>query len=99
MTGLVKSVCQCKVFTTNEKLNEGYLVWLIEGSIKRYRTLAQVRWNIDGCDLVIRTAIVRKSDGVYKRPVVMLAPLLARSDDFAILQKSRAGETAAAINY
>ena len=83
-----------------QKPEEGHIVWLIEDSIKRcYHNLAQVRWTIDGSELVIRSAIVRKSDGVYKRPVVMLAPLLARIDNFAILQKSRAGEIAASVNY
>ena len=61
--------------TSNEILKEGDLVWLIEDSNKRgYYNLGRVVETNDGSDGVIRSAIVRTNDGVYKRPVVKLAP-------------------------
>ena len=83
--------------TANETLKEGDLVWLIEDSDKRgYYNLGRVTETIDGSDGVIRSAIVRTNDGVYKRPVVKLAPVLPGKDVFAM--ENRAGDIAAELN-
>ena len=83
--------------TANEILKEGDLVWLIEDSDKRgYYNLGRVTETIDGSDGVIRSAIVRTNDGVYKRPVVKLAPVLPGKDVFAM--ENRAGDIAAELN-
>ena len=83
--------------TANETLKEGDLVWLIEDSDKRgYYKLGRVTETIDGSDGVIRSAIVRTNDGVYKRPVVKLAPVLPGKDVFAM--ENRAGDIAAELN-
>ena len=50
---------------------------------------------INGSDGVIRSAIVRTNDGVYKRPVVKLAPVLPGKDVFAM--ENRAGDVAAEL--
>ena len=82
--------------TSNENLEEGDLVWLIEDSDKRgYYNLYLVTETIDGSDGVIRSAIVRTNDGVYKRPVVKLAPVPPGKDVFAI--ENRAGDVAAEL--
>ena len=71
--------------TANETLKEGDLVWLIEDNDKRgYYNLARVTETIDVSDGVIRRATVRTNDGVYKRPVVKLAPVLTGEDIFAM---------------
>ena len=71
--------------TANETLKEGDLVWLIEDSDKSgYYNLGRVAETIDGDDGVIRSAIVQTNDGVYKRPVVKLAPVLPGKDVFAM---------------
>ena len=44
---------------------------------------------------MIRSAIVLTKDGVYKRPVVKLAPVLPGKDVFAM--ESRAGDVAAEL--
>ena len=83
--------------TANETLKEGDLVWLIEDSDKRgYYNLGRVTETIDGSDGVIRSATVRTNDGVYKRPVVKLAPVLPGKDVFAM--ENRAGDIAAELN-
>ena len=72
--------------TANEKLKEGNLVWLIEDSDKRgHYKLGSV----------IRSALVRTNDGVYKKPVVKLAPVLPGKDVFAM--ENRAGDIAAEL--
>ena len=77
-------------------IKEGDLVWLIEDSDKRgYYNLGQVAETIDGSDGVIWSAIVRTHDGVYKRPVVKLAPVLPGKDVFAM--ENRAGDVAAEL--
>ena len=82
--------------TVNETLKEGDLVWLNEDSNKRgYHNLGRVTETIDGSDGVIRSAIVRTKDGVYKRPVVKLAPVLPGKDAFAM--ENRAGDVAAEL--
>ena len=85
--------------TTNETLKKGDLVCLIEDSNKRgYLNLGRVTETIDGSDGsdgVIRSAIVRTNDGVYKRPVVKLAPVLPGKDVFAM--ENRAGDVEAEL--
>ena len=62
-------------------LKEGDLVWLIEDSNQRgYYNLGRVTEIIDESDGVIRSAKVRTKDGVYKKPVVKLAPVLPGKD-------------------
>ena len=71
--------------TANENLKEGNLVWLIEDSNKRgHYNLGRVMETMNGSDGVIRLAIVQTNDGVYKRPVVQLAPVLLGKDVFAM---------------
>ena len=82
--------------TANETLKEGDFVWFIEDSEKRgYYNLGRVTETIDGSDGVIRSAIVRTNYGVYKRPVVKLAPVLTGKDVFAM--ENRAGDVAAEL--
>ena len=70
--------------TAKKTLKEGNLVWLITDTNKRgYYNLGQVTETINGSDGVIRSAIVQTTDGVYKRPVVKLAPVLPEKDVFA----------------
>ena len=57
--------------------------------------LCRVTETIDGSDGVTRSAIVQTIDGVYKRPIVKLAPILPGKDVFAI--KNRAGDVAAEL--
>ena len=62
---------------------------MIEDSDKRgYYKLVRVTEIIDGSDGVIRSAIVRTNDGVYKKPVVKLAPKLPGKDVFAMENKA-----------
>ena len=82
---------------TNETLKEGDLVLLIEDSDKRgYYNLGWVTETIGRSDGVIRSAIVRRNDWVYKRPVVKLAPVKPGKDVFAM--ENRAGDIAAELN-
>ena len=70
---------------------------MVEDSDKRgYCNLGRIAETIDGSDGVIRSAIVRTNDGVYKRPVVKLAPVLTGKDVFAM--ENRAGDIAAELN-
>ena len=70
---------------TNETLKEFGLVWLIEDSDKRgYYNPGRVTGTNNESDGVIRSAIVRTNDGVYKSPVVKLAPVLSGKDGFAM---------------
>ena len=69
---------------------------MIEDSNRRgYYNLSRVTETIDGSDGVTRSAIVRTNDGVYKRPVVKLAPVLPGKDVFAM--ENRAGDVAAEL--
>ena len=69
---------------------------MIEKSDKRgHYNLGRVTETIDGSDGVIPSAIVRMNDGVYKRPVVKLAPVLTGEDVFAV--ENRAGDVAAEL--
>ena len=81
--------------TANENLTEGGLVWLIEDSDRRgYYNLGRVTETIEGSDGVIRSVKVRTNDGVYKRPVVKLPPVLLNSKDVFVMEK-RAGDVKA----
>ena len=57
-------------------LNIGDLVWLVDDNLKRshYR-MARVIETYPGKDGVVRSALIKTSDGTLKRPVVKLAPL------------------------
>ena len=80
----------------NETLKEGDLIWLIVDSDKRgYYNLGWVGETIDGSDGEIRSAIVWTNEGVYKRPVVNLAPVLPGKDVFEM--ENRAGDVAAEL--
>ena len=84
--------------TTNENLKEGDLVWLIEDSDKRgYYKLARVVETMGGSDGVIRPTKVRTNAGVYKRPVVKLAPVLPNEKD-VFTKQNRAGDVKAELN-
>ena len=74
----------------NANLTEGHRVWLIEESNKRgYYNLSRVTETIGGPDGVIRSAIIQTNDGVYKRPVVKLAPVLPGKDVFTMENRAR----------
>ena len=74
---------------TNEPLTEDDLVWLIEDSDKRgFYDLGRVKETIEGSDGVIRSAKVRTNDGVYKRPVVKLTPVLPNKKDVFLMENS-----------
>ena len=82
--------------TAIETLKEGDLVCLIEDSDKRgYYNLGRVTEIIDGSDGLIRSAIVQTNDGVYKRPVMKLDPVLPGKDVFAM--ENRDGDVAAEL--
>ena len=82
--------------TSNKTLKEAHLVWLIEDSDKRrFYNLGPVTKTINGYDGVIRSAIVQTSNGVYKRPVVNLAPVLHGKDVFA--KENRASDVVAQL--
>ena len=71
--------------TLNETIEESDPVWLIEGRNKReYYNLGRVKETLDGSHGVIRPAIVRTNDGVYRRQVVKLATIVPGKDVFAI---------------
>ena len=62
---------------SKENLKECYLVWLLETSDRRdFFSLGRVTETTDGSEGVIRPAIFRINDGVYKILVVRLAPIL-----------------------
>ena len=84
--------------TTNENLKEGDLVWLIEDSDKQgYYKLGRVVETMEGSDGVIRSTKVRTNAGVYKRPVVKLAPVLPNEKD-VFTKENRAGDVKAELN-
>ena len=81
--------------TANETLKEGNHLWLIDDSNKSWcYKLGRVTETIEGSDGVIRSARVRTNDGVYKRPVVKLAPLLPGKD---VSIENRAADVAAEL--
>ena len=69
---------------------------MIEDGDKRgYYNLDRVTETIDESDGVIRSAIVQTKGGLYKRPVVKLAPVLPGKEVFAM--ENRAGDVAAEL--
>ena len=84
--------------TKNENLKEGDLVWLIEDSDKQgcYK-LGRVVETMGGSDGVIRSTKVRTNAGVYKRPVVKLAPVLPNEKD-VFTKENRTGDVEAELN-
>ena len=82
--------------TSNEIPKEGDIFWLIEDSANYgYYNLDRVTETINGSDNLIRSAIARTNDGVYKRPVVKLAPVPPGKDVFAM--ENRAGDVEAEL--
>ena len=82
---------------SNRTLNNGDLVWLVEGSDKRgYYKLGRVTETMEGSDRTILSATIQTKDGVYKRPVVKLAPVLSMDED-ASTKENRAGDTEAEL--
>ena len=78
-------------------LKEGDLVWVMEENDKLgYRNRGQITETIDGSDGAIRSASVRTNDGVYKRPVVKIAPVLPGRDVLAM--ENRAIDVAAELS-
>ena len=81
--------------TTDRILQQGDLVWLVEDSDKRgYYNLGRITETFECSDGVIRSAKIRTKDGYYKRPVVMLAPVLPTGND-VFTKEYRAGDVGA----
>ena len=72
----------------NGNLRVGDLVWLIEDCNKR--------WYYKLSDGMIQLAIVRTDDGVFKRPVLKLAPVLPNGNLLVI--ENRAGYVEATLH-
>ena len=69
---------------------------MIEDDEKRgYYNLGRDTETIDESDGVTRSAIVQTNHGLYKRPVVKLAPVLSEKDVFAI--ENLAGDVVAEL--
>ena len=82
--------------SASKTLDEGDLVWLIEESDKRgHYHLGRVLEVFPGADGVIRSSRVQTKEGVYKRPVVKLAPVLQDSESVFPSMKNRAGDVGA----
>ena len=82
--------------SASKTLAEGDLVWLIEDSDKRgHYNLGRVLEVFPGADGVIRSSRVQTKDGVYKRPVVKLAPVLHDSESVFPSMENRAGDVGA----
>ena len=77
---------------TNRILYKGDLVWLAEDGDK----LGRVTETIGGSDQTIRSATIQTKDGVYKRPVVKLAPVLSMDED-VFTKENRAGDIGAEL--
>ena len=86
---------QRKKWSNQEKrtISEGDLVWLVDESAKRcdYK-MARVVDVHPGSDGEVRAATIRTVEGVYKRPVVKLAPVFF---DSCFQTKNRAGDVGA----
>ncbi|XP_075256615.1 uncharacterized protein LOC142349088 [Convolutriloba macropyga] len=75
--------------------SQGDLLWLIGDSDKRgFYNLGRVTETIEGSDGVIRSSKVRTNDGVFKRPVVKLTPVLPNKKDVFVME-NRAGDVKA----
>ena len=82
--------------SASKTLDEGDLVWLIEDSDKRgHYHLGRVLEVFPGADGVIRSSRVQTKDGVYKRPIVKLAPVLHDSESVFPSMENRAGDVGA----
>ena len=82
---------------SNRILNKGDLVWLVEDSDKRgYYKLGRVTETMEGSDRTIRSATIQTKIGVYKRPVVKLAPVLSMDEDI-FTKENRAGHVGAEL--
>ena len=51
---------------------------------------------MEGSDRTIRSATIQTKDGVYKRPVVKLAPVLSIDED-VFTKENRAGDVGAEL--
>ena len=72
-------------------------MWLIEDSDKRgHYILGRVLEVFPGADGVIRSSRVQTKDGVYKRPMVTLTPVLEDSKSVFPSMENRAGDVGAA---
>ena len=82
---------------SNIILNKGDLVWLVEESDKRgYYKLGRVTETKEGSERKIRSAGIQTKDGVYRRPVVKLAPVLLMDKD-VFTKENRAGDVGAEL--
>ena len=82
---------------SNRILNKVALVWLVEHSDKRgYYKLGRVTETMEGSDQTIRSATIQSKDGVNKRPVVKLAPVLSMDED-VFTKENRAGDIGAEL--
>ena len=82
---------------SNRDLNKGDLVWLVEDSDKRgYYKLGRVTETMEGSDRTIRLVTIQTKEGVYKRPVVKLAPVLSMDED-VFTKENSAGDVGAEL--
>ena len=73
-------------------LKVGDLVWLIDESVKRHENkMARVIEVFPGADGVIRSALIKTSDGALQRPAVKLAPVFYE----CFRDENRAGDVGA----
>ena len=73
-------------------LKVGDLVWLIEESVRRHENkMARVIEVFPGADGVIRSAVIKTSDGIFRRPAVKLAPVFYE----CFRDENRAGDVGA----
>ena len=82
---------------SNRILNKVDLVWLVEDSDKQgYHKLGRITKTMEGSDRTIRSATFQTKDGVYKRPVVKLAPVLSMDED-VFTKENRARDVGAEL--
>ena len=88
---------QKRTCESNRILNKGDLVWLVEDSDHRgYYKLGRVTETMEGSDRTVRSATIQTKDGVYKRPVLKLAPVLSMDED-VFTKGNRAGDIGAEL--
>ena len=86
---------KCK---SDRNLNQADYVWLIEDSDKRgFLKLGRFTEIIKSSDGAIRSAMISTKDGVYRRPVVKLAPTLQIEED-VFTKENRAVDVEAALS-
>ena len=90
---LPKWSVRSKWATDDERvLKVGDLVWLIDDSVRRHENkMARVTEVFPGADGVIRSALIRTSNGVLRRPAVKLAPVFYE----CFRDENRAGDVGA----